>query len=256
MDRVTGEVLVTRAALGRATAPAERDALAARFDALSSSWCAMARSVGLAPPDATFDPRLATDRELENALRWATVGNTFPRGSFEHPVLPSRHLDELLTEHVVRTPSLLDGLLRANAGDARLAPLLERDLARGGDSSCRAADGVDALVARRDALLRTEASRQADADAKRIEVGLDGRVGTAPALARYEQRELLIALNPGTTVGSLLASYAALRGHDIDTIRAAGKAGNVVEGIGALAGGPPPYVTSTPAPARHAQVGK
>jgi hypothetical protein len=110
---------------------------------------------------------------------------------------------------------------------------LRSELVQLGDTQgCTDHDTVDSLTARRDHLLLARQAAADDAEAKRKYIGLDGHVGTADELARYELEQRMIAANPGSGTGALLAGLASMRGGSVDDIRAAGEAGNLVEGIG------------------------
>lgn len=233
MAPLATEVLRLRAELAKTSDPLLRTALATRARQLSDQWCAMARAAGMKPPAGSFDPFHASDDELRNAVLWTEVGNTFPVASFGHPVDVQRFRDDVLTAMTLRTPGLLDRVIAANPRNPALVPLLEEELRRLGDTSgCRPGDTVESLLARRAELLSAARAKADEADRSRKYIGLDGRIGTAEDLASYETEQYILAVNPGTTMGSLLAATAAASGGDVEAIRRAGSAGNQAERLG------------------------
>jgi hypothetical protein len=232
LDRLTVDVLRLRAELARTTNPKARGELSARIGRLSAAWCDGARAAGLKPPPDSFDPFRASDEDLKNALLWTEVGNTFPLGAFSHPTDPNRFRDDILAAWAVRVPGVLDRVIAANPNDPRLVPMLEASLRRLGDpSGCEPGETVQSLVKRRADRLAARSLAAADEASKRITIGLDGRIGTAEAIDGYETVQYILAMNPGTTTGSLLASAAAWRGGDIDDMRHCGELGTELEGI-------------------------
>ncbi len=64
---------------------------------------------------------------------------------------------------------------------------------------------------------------------KQLYMGLDGFVGTADSVQRYERNAALKTSVSDSTLGSILASY--LGGGDVGTMRALGQLGSSVEGM-------------------------
>lgn len=229
------EVLKQRAELAKLTDATARAASHARIAQLSSQWCQAAAAAGLKPPGPNFDPQRCSRDELQNALLWTEVGNCFPVGTFGHAINPENYRNDVLSAWVLQSPGMLDRVIAANPGDARLVPLLEADLRRLGDKNgCRPDDTIESLVARRSELLAKTAKETAVSD-KQLYMGLDGRVGTADSLAKYEGQQYLLALNPGTTTGALLAAVALAEGGGVEEMRRAGATGNAVESLGSQA---------------------
>lgn len=233
MGPLATEVLRLRAVLAKTGDPLLRTALATRAHQLSDQWCAMARAAGTKPPAGSFDPFHASDDELRAAVLWTEVGNTFPAASFGHPIDVQRFRDDLLMAMTLRTPGLLDRVIAANPRNRALVPLLEEELRRLGDTTgCRAGDTVDSLLLRRAELLAAARAKASEEDRARRYMGLDGRIGSAADLASYEAEQYILAANPGTTMGALLAATAAVSGGDVEAIRRAGDAGNAGEALG------------------------
>ena len=231
LEPLATEVLRLRRELARTDDPVTRAALGVRIRQLGDQWCAMARAAGLSPPPASFDPYRASDAELKNAILWTEVGNCFPTGSFASPVHPDRFRDDILSAWTLRTPGMLEKVVAADPRNPALVPLLRAELARLGDrDGCRAGDTVEELLARRAQLLG--AARAVHAEPDQLYIGLDGRIGTKDALGRYEAEQYLLAINPGTTMGALLAAVAATSGGDVEAIRRSGAAGNAAEALG------------------------
>jgi hypothetical protein len=97
-------------------------------------------------------------------------------------------------------------------------------------------DTIESLYARRQEIVpkrKSEAVQHdlaaADAGRKQLYLGLDGFVGTAESVERYERNEALKASVSDTTLGSILASY--LGGGDVEKMRSLGHLGSNAEGI-------------------------
>ncbi|MBX3217827.1 MAG: hypothetical protein KF850_37820 [Labilithrix sp.] len=229
MPALAAEVLRLRAEGTRTREPELGRAIAARVATLSSEWRQLARAKGMQPPDDTFAPFRATDEELTSAILWTFVGDRLPVSAFQDS--GARYRDELLLAHAVRSPTLLPAL--ADTKDPRLAAALYKELERLGDARpCAAGDTIPSLLARRAELLRLRdngaAARADDEARKQITLGADGRVGAAESIALYEMEQHILAANPGTTLGAILAATQA---GDLEGMRRAGQAGNMVEGV-------------------------
>jgi len=124
---------------------------------------------------------------------------------------------------------------RAQAREHGEKESLYAELARFGDTTgCRETDTLDSLKRRLQGLQAAAIAKRDAIDSARLNMGRDGKAGTSDDLDAYELGEWVIAMNPGTTTGSLLAAVSAAQGGSLDDVRTAGQAGAVIEG---LAGG-------------------
>jgi hypothetical protein len=221
------DILSIRADLKRPMPESERTAKEARLRALSSDWCALARAAGMKPPGDCFDPFRASNRELAEAIAWTELGNTYPVRSLADG--GALYREQLALAHLVRSPALFPEATTAFAREpGKLMSALYKELHRLGDETpCTTTDTVESLLARRSRLVRMEGNRAAaeaaEEERRRPTLGLDGRIGSAESVARYELEQQIAAVNPGTTLGSILASQYA---GDIEAMRHAGEFGN------------------------------
>ncbi len=229
MAELGTEILSLRSTLTNSLAEPERAEREARLRTLSSEWCALARSYGMKPPSESFDPFRASRRELTEAIAWTEFGNTFPvRALADGGKL---YKEQLVLAHVVRSPALLGQAAAAFEREpSKLLGALYKELHRLGDNTpCKPDDTVASLIARRSNLVRLEANRAAaetaEEERRRPTLGLDGRVGSAETIARYELEQQIAAANPGTPLGAFLASQYA---GDTEAMRHAGELGNAV----------------------------
>lgn len=229
---VEGEVVRLRSVdAGKGDTALER-AVQARVNELRDRWCELSRAAGMGPPSASFNPYLASDEELKSALLWTTLGGTVPIEAAMHDG-GVRFREDIIEAVALRTPGLGEELIASYASEpGTQRQLLERELRRLGDrQQCRADDTNATLIARRADLLRKRDVEEIERGQNELQIGLDGRQGTARWLVEYELEQRVIAMNPGTTTGSIAAAVAATRGGTTEEIRAAGQAGNAAEGV-------------------------
>jgi hypothetical protein len=238
-EGLTGEIVRLKKLSPPKTDPALGAAVNARIGELTSTWMAKAHAEGVTAPAASFDPYGASDRALRSAFLWTEVGGALPL----HAAMTdggARFRDDIFEAVALRTPGLDTFLLasyRDQPGTERA--LLERELVRLGDRSpCRADDSIEALRDRRAGLLRDADAAQAAIDGKIRWIGLDGEQGTFEQLVDYELEQRAVAMNPGTTLGAMTATYAAIRpGSTTEDIRLAGELGNEVQNVVGSLGG-------------------
>jgi hypothetical protein len=232
MAETAAEVMRLRAEKAKTSAPEVAGVLQARIATLSNQWCAQARAAGMKPPTDSFDAFRATDEQLRSAILWTEVGNTYPVSALQDGGAHFR--DELLLAHAVRSPVLLGQLVeRMKDHPERLIPALHRELQRLGDTRpCSPNDTVDSLLARRSEALRLQSNganaHAADEARQRVTIGVDGRVGKLEDVITSEMEQQILAANPGTTLGAVLAATSA---GDVEGMRRRGKLGNAVEGV-------------------------
>ena len=219
--------------------PYVRDAIDSRVHDLQRRWTESAYATGMQPPPAGVDWRRATDREIDNAALWLEAGGVVPTGELWRNG-EQAYRDGVAEATALRTPATAAALIDAYRGQPeKQKELLYRQLGRLGDrQGCSMQESVESLRQRRDDLVRQQgltalAASQAERAraAETLYIGIDGRTGTQEALARYAMQERIAAVNPGTTTGSILASFVGMAGGSLDQMRGAGALGNVVEGI-------------------------
>lgn len=222
-------------ALGMRGNPDLAAAAGRRAAELTRQWCRMAEAKGMSPPDDSFVPAFASDHEVRRAVLWANVANVYPARALAADG-GDRYRNDVMTAWCLRSPRIADAFLaRLVAADpARARTVLEGEVRRLGDrNGCKDGDTVASLLARRTELLGFGSTKANDASRSRLGTGLDGRSGNADALEGYDTEQYLLAMNPGTTFGGILASIAATRsGGDVSSIRASGAAGNAIESLG------------------------
>jgi hypothetical protein len=175
-------------------------------------------------PTGPVDPFRSSCAEIENAFLWSAIGGVIPREELARDggvafgtsvrdavVLRTRGFDAVLALH------------RGHPDEQRV--LLQKELAKRnvnppGEASL---EELRALYAES---LRNE-------QARRKQIGVDGRVGTADELDCYERQQTIDAMNPGSTLGSVMATYSTIiTGEvDVDRMRKMGETGNAAEGV-------------------------
>jgi hypothetical protein len=192
----------------------------------------------MVPPDQLHsmdDVKAAIRREEEFLSMFGQVAPTDLRLAHE------KYLDHL--KYMRATPLVInDGrtLIQKLQDQERANIAWYRDaLAKLGDKrGCMQGDTAESLRMRWERLVDERIAASNDAEAKRLYMGLDGKVGTSEELARYELQQRIEAMNPGSGMGIIFAGIAAANGGTVEDIRAAGQAGNVVEGLGGGVGVP------------------
>lgn len=203
---------------------------------LQTAWLEKAHAAGMKEPSASFSPWTASNAELGNALLFTHVGGVFPLDAVRHDG-GLQFREDIFEAFALRTRGLDDAVIDSYAAEpSTQRAILERELHRlGAASQCTGKESIEDLRLRRaklvNAVQRPEENRQ-------LYMGLDGKVGTFDALVDYELEQRALASNPGTTLGSLTAAVAAVRGGDTGRIRAAGALGNAIQA--AAAGIAPP----------------
>ena len=218
--------------------PSLRGAITARVTELQRLWCGAASDAGLKAPTGLLSVR-ASDAETDNSLLWLEAGGVIPSSALATG--ESAYRAQLYDFAALRDPTTARAAIATHEGNPGVQmQLLRVQLLRLGDSrGCVTGDTVLSLeqrvneaLARRDSAARTRADADEGANARMDCIGVDGQRGMAEELARYELRERILAINPGTTTGSILASVAAARGGSLDDVRRAGESGNLLEGLG------------------------
>ena len=217
-------------------------ALKMRICMLQSQWVGMASAAGIPQPTGRLDPFAAKPEDVARALMWSEAGGAIP--SSELAADGGKAHQRSIREAVTLRLRGFDALLELHRGQPEEQKvLLHRELQGLGDTTPNApGDTVDSLSQRRQENVsrrKSEEVRQdlaaADAGRKQLYMGLDGFVGTADSVQRYERNEALKASVSDTTLGSILATY--LGGGDVEKMRALGQVGSNVEGIAGGAGG-------------------
>lgn len=237
-DGLTGEILrLKRLPVPAGDAPL-RAAVTARIGELTAQWAAKAPAENYPAPTAGFDPYGASDRVLRAAFLWTEIGGGVPL-QVAMTGGEARFREDIFEAVALRTPGLDTMLLASYEAEPAIERgLIERELLRLGDHSpCRPDDTLATLRDRRTSLLRAVDEKQATIDGKIRWIGLDGRQGTFEQLVDYELEQRVLAMNPGTTAGSLAAAGATMLGADTNGIRAAGAAGNAWQAAAGMVAG-------------------
>lgn len=223
--------------------PEVAGALKMRICMLQSQWVGVASAAGIPQPTGRPDPFTAKPEEVARALMWSEAGGAIPMG--ELAADGGKAYQRSIREAVTLRLRGFDALFEIHRGQPEEQKgLLYRELKRLGDTSPAApSDTVDSLAQRRQEIVSKRKSEEvqqdlaaADAGRKQLYMGLDGFVGTADSLQRYERTEALRASVSDTTLGSILASYLG-DGGDVQKMRALGQLGSSVEGMAGGAGG-------------------
>jgi len=203
----------------------------AKLHALQTAWLERAHAAGMREPSASFSPWTASSAELSNAFLFTHVGGVLPLEAVRHDG-GVQFREDIFEAFALRTRGLDDAVIDSYASEpGTQRVLLERELRRLGDASqCTGSESIDDLRLRRAKLVNAVQRPEQD---RQLYIGLDGRVGTFDALVDYELEQRALASNPGTTLGSLAASAAAVRGGDTQRIRAAGALGNALQAAAA-----------------------
>lgn len=231
LGALTGEIFRLKSEAGKAQDPAMRQAVKQRLSQLQTQWVGMAKAAGMREPAARLDVLTASREQITQAFLWSEAGGITPRG--ELAADGGKAFRASVRDGVTLMTRGFDALVEAHRGEPETQMyLLRRDLVRLGDRSpCLESDTVASLRQRRATILSKTAfaarQRDADAVAKQPVIGLDGYVGMPADVALYETSEKIKAMNPGTTLGSIMATY--LGGDDIQRMRQLGEAGNAVE---------------------------
>lgn len=189
---------------------------------------------GFTPAPYGVNPETATDAQLDAEIRHIDGGGAVPMG-VKMGVGAEAYRQQLGEEALLRRPGGLEILLRVHAGDpAAQKRLLAHALQRvGGDPTCKPGDSVQTLLLRYYETVGAKSRASNDAVRAMPTMGDKGLVfANADEAARYEAAEKVIAMNPGTTLGSIAAAWKAMSGGSLDDMRAAGSAGNELEGTG------------------------
>lgn len=200
-----------------------------------AEWVAKAKSESLREPAGVLDPVRATPSEVANAFLWSEAGGVIPRDELARD--GGRAFLTSVRDAVVRQTHGFEAMLDLHAGRPNeQTALLGRELQRLGVSFPADAN-VDALrglwqgttLARS----RAELNREQVAEGRQLYIGLDGHVGTADGMDTYERQQALAAMSPGTTLGSMMATFSCIAqgGIDLERMRAMGNAGSAVEGM-------------------------
>lgn len=205
---------------------ATRDAIRQQIVLRQAEWVAKAKAEGLREPTGTLDPLHAKPSEIANAFLWSAVGGVIPRDALVAD--GGRSFREDVRDAVVLKTLGFDAMLALHDGQPeKQRELLTRELALRGAAAPEGASLDDLRALRRKTML--------DDESRRAQMGLDGHVGTGDQVDAYERDQAIEAMNPGTTLGSLMAAYALMSGGlDVQQMRTMGNAGNAIEG---LAGG-------------------
>jgi len=233
MKKISTDIQKTRNDLAKTDDPKEKQALTTRLAGQQAGWCQAATLAGLKPPGLTFDPRHCSLEELQNARQWAELGDCYPASALQSMNGPAQYRASLQSAWSAR---MQGPLTQSSAKNERAA--LENELVRLGDKTpCKEGDTIDTLKMRRTALLAAaaekdsaERAKQAEADAKQLYMGLDGRVGTKEQVAAYESMELIKTAVGTTTTGSILANITFQKTGDIGQMRKAGELGDAIQG--------------------------
>lgn len=217
---------------------ATKGALARQLVVRQGEWVMLAKMEKLPEPTGKLDPIQATPKEIATAFLWSEAGGVIPRAEIERDGGRSfrESIRDALTLRLQGFDAMLD-LHRGHPSEQKALLLRSLETLKVPSSSV---DGmsVEALQAlRQNALLSRSADalrREREAEAHQLYIGVDGFIGTADKVDAYEREKRLEAANPGTTLGSIFATY--LGAGDIERMRAMGNAGNALEGIGGGAG--------------------
>jgi len=155
--------------------------------------------------------------KVDPALHDALIGNM--KGG--PPIIDPRAFEN---------PALTGGATALERKRKRIEELHAEIAALGGVSRCREDDTEEALLWQRNVLMADKLTKRSENDATQLSIGLDGHSGPGEEVDRYEREQWVVAANPGSGTGVLLAGIAAARGGSIDDVRASGQAGNEIEG--------------------------
>lgn len=189
-----------------------------------AEWVTRAKAEGLTPPTGPLDPFRSSPKEIINAFLWSEAGGVVPREELERD--GGKAFQTSIRDAVVLRMRGFDALMSLHEGEPEVQRgFLAQELARRG---VKVPEGAD-LVSMR--ALYAESSRSENC--RRPTIGLDGRTGTAESVDSYERQEGIDAMNPGTTLGSLMATFSVVATGevDVDRMRAMGNAGNAAEGM-------------------------
>lgn len=228
---LTVEIFRLKGEIPKQEGPA-RVALARELGARQAEWVMRAKFEKLPEPSGRLDPLKATPSEIATAFMWSEAGGVIPRSEIERD--GGRAFKESVRDAVTHRLRGFDAMVELHRGrPAEQRSLLVRSLRELGVEA-PVESGVEALRdLRRDVLLSRSAAdlaRTRELEAKQLYIGLDGFVGTSERLDAYERDKRIEAANPGTTLGSIYATY--LGGDDVTRMRAVGSAGNALEGMG------------------------
>ncbi|MBX3206710.1 MAG: hypothetical protein KF764_16695 [Labilithrix sp.] len=230
---LTTEIFRIKSALARPLAPDVAQAAKQQLCMLQSQWVGLAKTGNIPEPRGRLDPMTAKPEEVARAFMWSEAGGVIPRAELEADGGKAfqNSVRDALTLRTRGFGALLD-LHRARPDEQK--SLLYRELKRLGVTTApRPEDTVESLDARRREIVLARAAEEErkieEAARRQLYIGLDGFVGTAQSLVSYERHEALQATNPGTTLGSIMATY--LGGDDIQRMRTLGDLGTAVEGV-------------------------
>lgn len=205
-----------------------------RIAELERQWVATARANGLAPAPHGIEPETASDEALKTEVTWLAGGGAVPM-HVQMTQGADAYRQRLQEEALLRKPGGLEILLRIHAGDpvAQMRLVTHAIQRAGGDATSRPGENVHSLLFRYYATIGAQARAGNAAVRAMPTMGDHGLVfPSAEDARRYDVAQRALAMNPGTTLGSIAASLCAMNGGTLAEIRAAGEAGNVVEGAG------------------------
>ncbi|MCA9585959.1 MAG: hypothetical protein KC657_11430 [Myxococcales bacterium] len=229
------EILRLRDAAKAATTPYVRDAIKRREAALVTEWARRAPGEGVPAPKSGFDPARATDRELLAARAWAGIAGGYP----SDVVASGRtgaYVASLDDACALRDPKTTRAFMAAmeKRDPTRLRAMLTAELARMGGRRNHADEKLDVLVDRvASAKKGTPPAVESREETRRKEIGVDGYVGTADDVRRYEALERIKLAKTDTVAGTFAGGIVAFRGGDIDDIR---RTNQVFDHLNALPG--------------------
>jgi hypothetical protein len=210
---------------------ATRAALQRQIAFRQSEWVGKAKAAGMHEPTGPVDPFRSSPAEIENAFLWSAVGGVIPREELARD--GGVAFGTSVRDAVVLRTRGFDAVLVLHRGcpDEQRA-LLQKELA------------MRNVVPPGDANLETLRALYAESvrneRARRKQIGVDGRVGTADEVDRYDRQQAIDAMNPGSTLGSMMATYSTIiNGEvDVDRMRQMGETGNAAEGVLGSTGSP------------------
>lgn len=210
---------------------ATRAALSQQIVMRQSEWVGRAKASGLREPTAALDAMGAKPAEVASAFMWSEAGGVVPRAELERD--GGRAFRASVRDAMTLRMSGFDALLELHRGRPNeQRALLVRSLRDLGIPVPAGDPSIETLRALREETLlsrSTSALRKEREEARRqVYIGLDGYVGTAERLDRYEREHALAAANPGSTLGSILATYV---GSDTERARAWGQIGDTIERV-------------------------
>lgn len=204
-------------------------------------WVEEAKAAGKPEPRAALDPFRAQPEDIANAWDWLQRGGVIPRDELARD--GGKAYRESIRDAVVLRLRGFDAMLALHDGQPNeQRALLTRELELHGVNVAANAslDDLRALYVQ----ARTTEEMRAPT------MGLDGRTGTKEEVDTYERNEAVDAMNPGTTLGSILATMpVAWTGEiDVEAMRTRGALGEAIEGVGGGVGEPLTRISHEHAP--------